>query len=516
MLESMKIRLPGPTISAALLVASGVIVGTVMSRKGPAAKAMLASCDGEYADSLQQLSPRIRDIENGQRSEYTYLIRSSARYECPFYGPDGKIKRKRVEAVEHGTAFAYEVAGGETFLLTNEHVAAWPDVTDINHRVDGVPEGCKRVEDKQRIVHDEHDAYEPGQIPLTRVAVDPQLDAAILKTSHTLIAFPYRIGKSAALRQGNAVQVRGFPLGLIRAVNTGKVVNPYDVDQEQGWNHVDFVTDALLSEGNSGSPVLALSCRTGELQLVGMYHAGYKGHSALNVVIGIDQLREFMAKKRRVPRASPEGSPAMSATERKRLRDSLTAGALPLFEFGGLHVLAELSNDSFLYHVYGREFPLDDRRLAILEDRPAPSGGGERPAAPGSGERPAANNGGEIVRLWVRSETGLREWPLRDLGADERDFLVRLGEAVRVHMVRVVGYRRSLTAPNAFEERRRGRELLRTLERHAVPAREMSTSLVDLVERLAPTRENAVASVTADAGVPASPLLRPPRASSEP
>ena len=60
----------------------------------------------------------------------------------------------------------------------------------------------------------------------------------------------------AALTQ--AVQVRGFPLGLIRAVNTGKVVNPYDLDQEQGWNHVDFVTDALLSEGNSGSPVLAL------------------------------------------------------------------------------------------------------------------------------------------------------------------------------------------------------------------------------------------------------------------
>src|SRR5687768_12572449 len=110
MLESMKIRLPGPTISAALLVASGVIVGTVMTRKGPSAKPMLASCDGEYADTLQQLSPRIRDIENGQRSEYTCLIRSSARYECPYYGSDGKIRRKPVEAVEHGTAFAYEVS----------------------------------------------------------------------------------------------------------------------------------------------------------------------------------------------------------------------------------------------------------------------------------------------------------------------------------------------------------------------------------------------------------------------
>jgi serine protease Do len=494
MLESMKVRL-GPAVSAALLVTSGVFVGTILTRKGPSAKPAIASCDGEYADTLQQLSPRIRDIENGQRSEYTYLIRSSARYECPYYGPDGKIRRKRVEAVEHGTAFAYEVSGGETFLLTNEHVAAWPEVTDLTHRVDGVPEGCKRVEEKQRIVHDEHDAYEPGQIPLVRVAVDPQLDAAILKTSHTLIAFPYRMGKSAALRQGNAVQVRGFPLGLIRAVNSGKVVNPYDLDQEQGWNHVDFVTDALLSEGNSGSPVLALSCKTGELQLVGMYHAGYKGHSALNVVIGIDQLREFMTKKRRVPRAAPEGSPAMSAAELKRLRDSLTAGALPLFEFGGLHVMAELAGDTLRYHFYGREFPLDDRRLAVMEDRPTATGAGE------------------ITRFWVRGDAGLREWRTRDLGAEERDFLVRLGEAVRVQMQRSVGYRRSLGAHNNFEERRRGRELMRAIERHALPAREMATALVDLVERLGPTRDNAVAAVTADAGAPppSAPVLRPPR-----
>jgi serine protease Do len=481
--------------SAALLVASGVIVGAVMSRRGPAAKTVIPSCDGEYADSFQQLSPRIREIENGQRAEYTYLIRSSARYECPYYGPDGKIRRKRVEAVEHGTAFAYEVSNGETFLLTNEHVAAWPEVTDLAHRVDGVPEGCKRVDDKQRIVHDEHDAYEPGQVPLVRVAVDPQLDAAILKTNRTLITFPYRVGKSAALRQGNAVQVRGFPLGLIRAVNTGKVVNPYDLDQEQGWNHVDFVTDALLSEGNSGSPVLALSCKTGELQLVGMYHAGYKGHSALNVVVGIDQVREFMSKKRRVPRASPEGSPAMSATERKRLRESLAAGGLPLFEFGGLHVLTEASGDLLLYHIYGREFPLDDRRTAVLEDRPTPTGSGE------------------IARLWVRGETGLREWAAKDLGADEKDFLIRFGEALRFQMVRVVGYRRSLASQNAFEERRRGRELLRTIERQTMPAREMAGSLIDLVERLGPAKDNpAVASVTVDAGAPAAPLLRPPRA----
>src|SRR5207244_4607939 len=144
---------------------------------------------------------------------------------------------------------------------------------------------------------------------------------------------------------------------------------------------------------------------------------------------------------------------------------------------------------------YGRDFPLDDRRMAVLEDRPSTSGGGE------------------IGRLWVRGESGMREWSVKDLGADERDFLVRLGEALRLQMTRVLGYRRSLASQNAFEDRRRGRELLRTIERQAVAARELAGSLVDLVERLGPARENqAVAAATVDAGAPAAPPLHAPRA----
>ena len=152
----------------------------------------------------------------------------------------------------------------------------------------------------------------------------------------------------------------------MQAVSSGKVVNPYDRDQEQGWDHVDFVVDALLSEGNSGSPVLAASCRSRELELVGVYHAGYKGHSALNVVVGIDQLTEFMRKKRRIPRALPsEGSPgALGVAE----RDAHQGGA------GGRDAAAVRlrrprrarrgrPTRALLYHVYGRQFPLDDRRV---------------------------------------------------------------------------------------------------------------------------------------------------------
>src|SRR5262249_49661312 len=154
------------------------------------------ACEGEYADTLQVQSMRTRDLEQGPKSQYSYLVRSSAKYECPFFGPDGKLRRRHVQASELGSAFAYETVGNDTYLLTTEQVAWGPDVTDSLHRIEGVPEGCKRVEDRLRIVRDERDDYDPGQIVLQRVAVDPLLDAAILKTNQRLTVLPYKVGKS--------------------------------------------------------------------------------------------------------------------------------------------------------------------------------------------------------------------------------------------------------------------------------------------------------------------------------
>jgi serine protease Do len=447
-------------------------------------------CEGEYADSLQIQSVRTRDLEQGPRSQYSYLIRSTAKYECPFFGPDGKLRRRRVQASELGSAFAYEVSGGETYLMTNEHVAVWPEVTDSMHRIDGVADGCKRVEDKLRIVRDERDDFEPGQIALTRVAVDPLLDAAILKAGQRLTILPYKIGKSAGLRQGNAVAVRGFPLGVMQAVSSGKVVNPYDRDQEQGWDHVDFVIDALLSEGNSGSPVLAASCRSRELELVGVYHAGYKGHGALNVVVGIDQLSEFMRKKRRIPRAiAAEGSPgAVGMVERGRVKEALGAGTLPLFDLGGLVVRVETAADGvLLYHVYGRQFPLDDRRVAVVEDLP----------------KTAAF--GELGRLWVLGPTGWREWKPTALGADERDLLARVADTIRLQVLHTLDYRHALANPSSPDERRRGREVSRSIARDVPLARDLATSLLETADRLSSAGRDATA-----AAVPPAPSSSPP------
>lgn len=486
--------LPGSLPLLVSLVVIGVAFDVVTRSRLSATTAL--ACEGEYADSLQVQSMHTRDLEQGPKSQYSYLVRSSAKYECPFFGPDGKLRRRRVQASELGTAFAYEVSGNDTYLFTNEHVAAWPDVTDLMHRIEGVPEGCKRVEDRLRIVRDERDDFDPGQIPLQRVAVDPMLDAAILKASQRLTVLPYKVGKSAALRQGNAVIVRGFPLGVMQAVSSGKVVNPYDRDQEQGWDHVDFVIDALLSEGNSGSPVLAASCRSRDLELVGVYHAGYKGHGALNVVVGIDQLTDFMRKKRRLPRAiPPEGSPGSPGlAERGRIKDALGSGTLPLFDFGGLVVRAEATDSTLLYHVYGRQFPLDDRRVAVLED--LPKGGAF----------------GELGRLWVQGATGWREWPPAALGVDERDLVQRVGDSIRLQVLHTLDYRHALANPASADERKRGREVSRTLARDLPLARDLASNLLETVDRLSAGRDTspvAAASTSTEAPPAAVPL--PPR-----
>ncbi len=267
---------------------------------------------------------------------------------------------------------------------------------------------------------------------------------------------PYKIGKSAALRQGNAVEVRGFPLGVMQAVSGGKVVNPYDRDQEQGWDHVDFVIDALLAEGNSGSPVLAASCKSRDLELVGVYHAGYKGHGALNVVVGIDQLTEFMHKKRAPPARAHRGWAGRARRRRSRAPQggARRRAPCPCSTSAASSSGPRTADGVLLYHVYGRQFPLDDRRVAVIEDLPKDGAFGE------------------LGRLWVLGQTGWREWPPSALGTDEHDLLARVGDSIRLQILHTVDYRKALANPGSPDERRaRARSVARDRPRRPRRAR---------------------------------------------
>jgi S1-C subfamily serine protease len=365
---------------------------------------------GAYADDFSALSARTRSYDDHPESVFSYCARNTAVYECLSYAADGTIRRTRQRSVLHGTAFAYQRQANDTLLLTNDHVAAWPSVTDSSHPVDGVPGGCKLVSQSLALVDNEHDDYPRDDAPVTVVVTDPPLDVAILRAHISLQVMPWKIGRSAELRERNVVEVRGFPLGAFRATNIGKVVSAHDHDDYGDWDHDDFVVDALLSAGNSGSPVLAVSRATGEYELVGIFHAGYSQGSALNVVIGIDQVRNLMTS---LKRSAPERQQDLVALDgaREKIRAALGPLKELFFPFGSLVANIRARPDgSLLFALFSKEFPFASDPLLVLD----------------SGATGAPSGFGVPARIWVGAPRGLKDYEWLAL---QPDVQAQLGRA---------------------------------------------------------------------------------------
>jgi len=404
-------------------------------------------CSGDYADSLP--AEKAASILDAVRQPFVFAIRSTATYEHVYYGRDGKLRRAYLRSVVHGTAFAYRIVNGETQLVTNEHVASQPDVTDDEHAVEGVPTGSKKVREQLKIVRDETDDYEPGHVPLAKVLSDTQADIAVLKTRKQLPVMPYRLGRSAALRPGNLVQVRGFPLGAFAAVNTGKVLNPMTHDSERGWNHVDFMIDALLASGNSGSPVFAVSCRTAEPELVGVYHAGYTDAAALNAVVAIDQLRDELDTLK-VPKRDSSGLHGeITAQDRDKLVKQLLAEPTHsvTFPFGGRSVVVALVDPQLMrFSILDDDYPLTTQQSMALADR-------------------GQNGFGTLDSVAVSVDGQPVEAPAQALEGEVREHFEKLYESLWRQVLGVVDYRARLSkgklSAEAFAEAQAARQRLR-------------------------------------------------------
>lgn len=446
--------------------------------KKPAAPAPAPYCTGAYSSDFAALSKSAVELSSRPEAQFAYCLRNTAVYECLSYAPDGAVKRTRKTAIAHGTAFAYRRAGLDTLLLTNQHVAEYPTVTDEEHVVAGVPPGCKRVSDQLRLVDNEKDSFEGDDIPLGRLASEPTLDAAVVKARTPLNVMPWRLGTSANLRERNVVEVRGFPLGAFKATVEGRVTSTVDRDEYRDWDHDDFVVDALVSGGNSGSPVLAVSCATGEYELVGLYHAGYSRGSALNVVVHIDQLREFMTTLKRTPRLKAEQLQLLPAA-RRRLYEELVEAGLLHAPSGGVVVQAQPRADgAIVYSLFGKDFPLDNWPVLVLEDLP----GGDAVF-------------GALGRVWAGSPFGIAEVALADLEPGEQVQIEQTLELVRRVALLQSGrprvVRRSKHSREASEELAR---LERDLKRVNAQGREQVQAALELAERLAPTSAHAALS----------------------
>jgi S1-C subfamily serine protease len=336
------------------------------------ARAGGALCTGRYADTLAAMNAAARTRESRPAADYAYCLRAKAVYESVSWGRGGKLRRQYHTKVRHGTGFAYRQRGGEWLVATNDHVVAFPEVTGDGVDVDGVPPGARRVREEIRIVGNEAEPDGPGQIPLRDVVRDEALDVAVLASRQALNVLPYKLGRSADLRVGNAVLARGFPLGAFPAANAGKVIGVGQRDTDRGWDHEDFAVDALLNLGSSGSPVLAVSCETGEPEVVGIYHAGYRGAQGLNVVVAIDGLRGVLEGLAAPARAAAPAWPG--GADPAEARAALSAGPI-VMPFGGRAVRVEREGEAIRFGLLDPGFPLSERVELLVLDRGAPATG---------------------------------------------------------------------------------------------------------------------------------------------
>ena len=329
-------------------------------------------CTGRYADTLAAMVAAARERESRPSADWVYCLRATATYEHVHYRRGGKLVHEYVTKTRHGTGFAFRQRGGEWLVATNQHVVAFPEVTgDGADLVEGVPAGSRRVRIDLRIVANESEPDSPEQVALRPVVVDEPLDLAVLASPEPLHVMPYRLGRSADLRVGNAVLARGYPLGAFPAANAGRVIGLGQRDVERGWDHEDFAVDALLNLGSSGSPVLAVSCETGQPELVGVYHAGYRNAQGLNVVISLDQLRSVLEELRVPARPVAADEPNADPSE---ARAALARGPI-LFPFGGRVVRAERQGDAVRFAVLDSAFPLSTRIELTVLDRGAAAEG---------------------------------------------------------------------------------------------------------------------------------------------
>jgi S1-C subfamily serine protease len=350
-------------------VLAALAAALAASRPAQGAPAARPACSSRYADALS-MDAAARDRESRPVADWVFCLRASAVYEHLSYGRGGKLVHAYVTKVRHGTGFAYRKRGAEWLVATNQHVVSFPEVT-LGEEVEGVPAGSRRVRTEVRIVTSEAEPDSPDQIVLRPVLDDEALDVAVLASSEPLHVSPYRLGRSADLKVGNAVLVRGYPLGAFLAANTGRVIGVGQRDTERGWDHEDFAVDALLNLGSSGSPVLAIPCATGEPEIVGIYHAGYRNAQGLNVVIAMDGLRAPLDELRAPVRVEPPPEPAPDPAE---ARAAVARGPI-LMPFGRRAVRVEPRGAGVAFSILDAAFPLSARVELTIVDRGAAATG---------------------------------------------------------------------------------------------------------------------------------------------
>lgn len=115
--------------------------------------------------------------------------------------------------------------------------------------------------------------------------IDPTLDVALLKPrSAKPIGLPLEFANGKDVKIGQSAFAIGFPLGLGKSITTGTVSGVDRITRRTttGWLSPYLQTDAAISPGNSGGPLID-SCG----QVIGMIVSGISDHGAENIGFAI-------------------------------------------------------------------------------------------------------------------------------------------------------------------------------------------------------------------------------------
>lgn len=414
-----KIRIP-----ALKGIIAAVIAVLACSYAHAADKEATTACRGRYLNSIGSMRTQIRLLEGSSEIDFTYQIRNTVMYEHVYYGKTGKLRKGLIKKVYLGTSFAYMKKDGEYYLATNQHVVQMPEITIDNTTVEGVPAGARKVREVIELIRKKKGRLSKKRIPLKLVVADEAMDTAILKTVAPLKIMPYRMGDSAALEVGNIVFARGYPLGMFPSTNAGRVTAVNIPDTEENWNHVDFVTDAQLNDGNSGSPLFAISCVTGELELVGVYHAEYRAGKGMGLVVGINEVRELLETLRASAKKTKTAAPLLSS---QAILNIIRAMPAPVFiPFANRVVRIDVARDHVRFAILPEDFPLETAETIVL-------------VAGAADQR--------LKYLLLPEQSGKAEIPLKQLDPAVRDQIEQLFDALWLQAGIVIQYRQLSLPP---------------------------------------------------------------------
>jgi len=164
------------------------------------------------------------------------------------------------------------VIDGRGFVLTNEHV-----VTQATHLLVGVS-GKIRTD-----------------FPASVVALDRQMDLALLRITGPFALPQVSLGESRATQVGDWVLAFGSPFGLDQTVTEGIISSKRQSVVANGVYYGEMLqTDAPINRGSSGGPLVSL-----DGQVIGMNTAIYgpdRSFSGTGFAIPVDRVKMFLAR----------------------------------------------------------------------------------------------------------------------------------------------------------------------------------------------------------------------------